>query len=435
MKQCIGLFLAMALFFSAVGQDKYPYRKNHTLGVHYTLHDFSTGLALKNTSLSDVLTKGEWKDMQRMNPGVAISYTRGISDRLDVMTRLGYSYLDYPRPGTTPGINSNERSLFESDVNLNVKLLSDKYWVSPFMSVGAGASTWNGYWGAYFPAGLGLQVSLYREVFAIVQAQYRLPLTGNTNNHVFYSFGLAANIGKKKEIVVAPLPPPPPADTDGDGIIDPDDACPTVPGLAQFKGCPDTDKDGIQDSEDKCPTVPGLPKYQGCPIPDTDGDGLNDEEDKCPTVPGLARYQGCPIPDTDGDGINDEEDRCPDVPGVPEMKGCPKVDFQAHEVVFQSGKSVLLASGKKELDVAADFLNKNPSVKVSIEGHTDNTGSDKINQPLSEKRAAAAKAYLVSKGVAEDRMVTSGYGSTQPVADNKTNAGRQKNRRVEIKIQ
>ena len=278
----------------------------------------------------------------------------------------------------------------------------------------------------------------------VIQARYIHGLT--RVNHLSFApenynqsamLTLGYRFGKK----AIPVPPPPPVpvvvDTDNDGIADPDDKCPTVPGLAKYQGCPvpDTDKDGINDEEDKCPTVPGLAKYAGCPIPDTDGDGINDEEDKCPTVAGLARYQGCPIPDTDGDGINDEEDRCPDVPGVPEMKGCPKVDFQAHEVVFQSGKAVLLAAGKKELDVAADFLNKNPNVKVSIEGHTDATGTDKVNQPLSEKRAAAAKAYLVSKGVAEDRMVTSGYGSTQPVADNKTAAGKQKNRRVEIKIQ
>ncbi len=74
-------------------------------------------------------------------------------------------------------------------------------------------------------------------------------------------------------------------------------------------------------------------------------------------------------------------------------------------------------------------------MKVSIEGHTDGTGTDKVNQPLSEKRAAAAMAYLVSKGVEADRMTSSGYGASQPVADNKTAAGKAKNRRVEIKIQ
>ncbi len=241
-----------------------------------------------------------------------------------------------------------------------------------------------------------------------------------------------------KKAVPVPVAPPVPVvvDTDNDGVPDATDKCPTVPGLAKYEGCPipDTDKDGINDEQDKCPTVAGLAKYNGCPIPDTDGDGINDEEDKCPTVAGLARYQGCPIPDTDGDGINDEEDRCPDVPGVVENKGCPKIDFQANEVTFQSGKAVLLAAGKKELDVLVDLLKKNPNVRISLEGHTDNTGTDKINDPLSEKRAAAAEAYLVSKGIEADRIDTAGFGSKVPVADNKTAAGKKLNRRVEVKI-
>ena len=68
----------------------------------------------------------------------------------------------------------------------------------------------------------------------------------------------------------------------------------------------DSDGDGIIDKNDKCPSVVGLERYQGCPIPDTDGDGINDEVDKCPSVAGLAKYEGCPIPDTDKDGVNDE---------------------------------------------------------------------------------------------------------------------------------
>jgi outer membrane protein OmpA-like peptidoglycan-associated protein/opacity protein-like surface antigen len=246
---------------------------------------------------------------------------------------------------------------------------------------------------------------------------------------------LGYRFGKKAvPVVVAPVPVV--IDTDNDGIADPADKCPTVPGLAKYDGCPipDTDKDGINDEEDKCPTVAGLAKYKGCPIPDTDGDGINDEEDKCPTVAGLARYQGCPIPDTDGDGVNDEEDRCPDVPGVIENKGCPKIDFQASDVTFQSGKAILLAAGKKELDVLADLLKKNPTVRVSLEGHTDNSGTDKVNDPLSVKRAEAAETYLVSKGIEADRMETAGFGSKVPVADNKTAAGKKLNRRVEVKI-
>ena len=132
--------------------------------------------------------------------------------------------------------------------------------------MGAGASQWNGYYAAYFPTGLGLQLNLYDQVFGLVQAQYRLPISANATNNLFYSFGLGANIGKKKEVIVPAPPPLPvvvPVDTDGDGIVDTEDACPTVAGLAKFKGCPDTDKDGIQDSEDKCPTVAGIPQFPG----------------------------------------------------------------------------------------------------------------------------------------------------------------------------
>jgi outer membrane protein OmpA-like peptidoglycan-associated protein len=226
------------------------------------------------------------------------------------------------------------------------------------------------------------------------------------------------------------------ADSDGDGFNDKVDKCPTVVGLERYQGCPipDTDNDGINDEEDKCPSVAGLAKYQGCPIPDTDKDGINDEQDKCPSVAGLAKYNGCPIPDTDGDGINDEEDRCPDVAGVAEMMGCPKIDYQAHEVLFQSGKATLLPAGKKELDVLTNFLTKNPNVNITLIGYTDNTGTDKVNEPLSVKRAESAKAYLVSKGIDAGRIQTEGHGSQDPIADNKTAAGKAKNRRIELKV-
>ena len=90
----------------------------------------------------------------------------------------------------------------------------------------------------------------------------------------------------------------------------------------------------------------GLEKYQGCPIPDTDGDGINDEVDKCPSVAGLAKYQGCPIPDTDNDGINEEEDKCPTIAGVVENGGCPLIKFNASNVQFASGTSTLTKNSK-----------------------------------------------------------------------------------------
>ncbi|HEV7783281.1 MAG TPA: OmpA family protein, partial [Chitinophagaceae bacterium] len=229
-----------------------------------------------------------------------------------------------------------------------------------------------------------------------------------------------------------------------DGILDANDKCPTVPGLAKYEGCPipDTDKDGINDEEDKCPAVPGLARYQGCPIPDTDKDGINDEEDKCPTVFGLARYQGCPVPDTDGDGVNDEEDKCITIPGPRENFGCPvippevkkRVDVAAKNILFITGSAKLQKSSFKGLDDVAKIMTENPGMSLKIDGHTDNVGKDDYNQTLSDNRAASVKAYLISKGVDESRITSEGHGETTPIADNKTAAGRQQNRRSEMTL-
>ena len=80
------------------------------------------------------------------------------------------------------------------------------------------------------------------------------------------------------------------------------------------------------------------------------------------------------------------------------------------------------------------MLKNNPDKKIEIGGHTDNVGSDEKNQVLSDNRANSVKAYLVSKGVEESRIAAQGYGETKPIADNKTAAGRQKNRRSELTL-
>ncbi|MBK8951625.1 MAG: OmpA family protein [Chitinophagaceae bacterium] len=253
-------------------------------------------------------------------------------------------------------------------------------------------------------------------------------------------------MGKKKEVAPPPPPPPPPppADRDGDGIIDELDKCPDTKGFTKYNGCPipDTDKDGINDEEDKCPTVFGLARYQGCPVPDTDKDGINDEEDKCPKVFGVARYQGCPVPDTDNDGVNDEEDKCVTIPGVKENSGCPliseevkkKVNLAAKNILFVTGSSKLQSKSFKGLNEVAQILKDNPGMTLAVDGHTDNVGNDDKNMVLSQNRADAVKNYLATKGVSVDRITSVGHGETIPVADNKTAAGRQQNRRSELTL-
>ncbi len=390
MRKPFMLLVAVCLFTTAFAQEnavKNPYKKRPAFGFSFTFHDFQTAQDLKNTSLNQVLKDKQWYKTGRMGPGLALSYFQGLTDHLDFMARLGGTFTDYPVPDKPQG--GNDKLLAELDANINAKLLSDKYWVSPYLTAGVGGSQWNGYWGAYVPLGVGIQINLLDHAYINLNAQYRVAVTSSTTaNHLFYSFGGRFNIREKGTSGYSP--PPPPADTDNDGIVDSIDACPDKAGLAQFNGCPDTDGDGIQDKEDKCPDVKGLAKYAGCPIPDTDGDGINDEEDKCPNQAGVAKYQGCPIPDTDGDGVNDEEDKCPALAGPASNQGCPeikeeikkRIDVAAKNVFFATGSSKLLAKSNKSLNEVAKILNEDPNLKLDIEGHTDNTGKPEKNQLL-----------------------------------------------------
>ena len=408
------------------------------IGVSFFFNDYLTASRIRAQSLSNVLNNKQWAKTREMSPGIAISYFQGLKKHIDVAGTLAGSFV---REGIRDRVFTNDEFLLEADASVNLKMVSEKYWVQPYLIAGVGASMYKGsYFAAFIPTGVGLKVNFFDDAHLFVTSQYRIPVTKeNSNYHFMYQFGIAGRIGKVAEPELKALPPtPPPMDTDKDGVLDTEDKCPTVPGIAKYDGCPvpDTDKDGVNDDEDKCPNVAGLVKYQGCPIPDSDNDALNDEQDKCPTVAGVARYQGCPVPDTDKDGVNDEEDRCPSEAGLAENFGCPTLEqykFDAKKVQFVSGSATLTKSAKLELDKGAAILNEHPDVKISIEGHTDNTGKEATNQKLSEKRAEVVKAYFVKKGISADRLLTVGYGQSNPVADNKTAAGRTANRRVEFK--
>jgi hypothetical protein len=230
-----------------------------------------------------------------------------------------------------------------------------------------------------------------------------------------------------KPVVLAPVV----TDSDGDGISDAEDKCPDMAGISKYGGCPipDSDGDAINDEEDKCPNVAGILKYGGCPIPDTDGDGINDEEDKCPAIAGLSKYGGCPVSDTDGDGINDETDKCPRLAGTPGNLGCPEM-----VLLYKKAEAVLSADDKLQLDKVVGFLEANPDLSIIIEGHTSTLGATDYNQKLSERRASNSVKYIVSKGIAPERLKSIGYGEQFPIGDNATEEGRAQSRRTVIRI-
>jgi outer membrane protein OmpA-like peptidoglycan-associated protein len=193
-------------------------------------------------------------------------------------------------------------------------------------------------------------------------------------------------------VVVAPPPPPPPPDP-----------C-TLDG----------DKDGVMDCNDKCIDVVGVARYNGCPIPDSDNDGVNDEEDNCPSLPGPASNHGCPLVDESTQS---------------------KVDMMTKNIRWTTSRGYTISTtSNKSLDQIAGMLSADPNLKVTVAAYTDNVGSDADNKTLSQNRADAIKTYLVSKGVKESQITATGFGEEQPIADNGTAAGRAKNNRVEIKL-
>jgi outer membrane protein OmpA-like peptidoglycan-associated protein len=234
-------------------------------------------------------------------------------------------------------------------------------------------------------------------------------------------------------------------DRDGDKIIDKDDECPDVAGIADFMGCPDRDGDGTPDKYDACPDVAGPKEYKGCP--DKDGDTVLDKDDNCPDVAGAVENKGCPWPDTDKDGVIDREDDCPTVPGLKELKGCPPAPvLKAEEqkilerafssLEFATGKDIIKPISKPSLiELAALMKEHAADWTLKLSGHTDNQGDPFKNTLLSEKRAKAVKNFLITRGVKSDKVMVEWFGPNKPIADNATELGRQKNRRVEMKVE
>lgn len=159
--------------------------------------------------------------------------------------------------------------------------------------------------------------------------------------------------------------------------------------------------------------------------------------------------------DEDSDGVFDRRDRCPDTPENTEVdhRGCPLPQYpvavkpvepapqtevitlsDAGNVLFDFDKSDLTPAAKAQLDTLMDKLRNADVVSIKVIGHTDSKGSDAYNQALSERRASSVAAYLLSQGLAPNKLTSEGRGESEPVADNTTDEGRAENRRVELHI-
>ena len=241
----------------------------------------------------------------------------------------------------------------------------------------------------------------------------------------------------------------PDLDNDEDGVADVSDTCPDeaedADGFADDDGCPelDNDEDGVLDADDICPLDSGMASAAGCP--DMDEDGLKDSIDECVEDAGPESAFGCP--DSDADRVPDHRDACPEEAAPKDVNpmrsnGCMgAVYYSAKALVitdtieFASGRATIRRSSDTLIEAIAGALTNQKTVKlIQIGGHTDSQGDPAKNLKLSEDRAIAVHDRLVELGVAEGRLQAKGFGDTVSIADNETDEGREKNRRVEFLI-
>ncbi len=442
---------------------------------------YKWGVRVGGTAYDFGTPNGEGFNLSKMSAGFNFAGIRHISPSFNV--RLS----GFATPGDNlplANTNSDIQNILDLSADLEYKfangyILPENSWFEPYIFIGAGFHESRDFYGK-INGGLGFNFWAFPEMAFFVESNYNNLFTDEIDNYMHHTVGLRFRIGKGN-------------DTDGDGISDDKDACPTKAGLKEFNGCPDTDADGIPDNEDECPNEAGLAEFKGCP--DTDGDGVADKNDQCPEVAGLKELNGCPdtdgdgiadkdddcpteagskdlkgCPDRDGDGVADKNDQCPDEAGLPSLMGCPDTDgdgiadkddkcpteagpkdnngcpipkeeiekeleMDAKQIQFETGKSVIRKESITALNKVVELMNQYPNSKFTIEGYTDNVGNAAANKTLSQQRADAVKKYFTDKGIAASRLESIGYGIEKPIASNATAEGRAQNRRVEIHLE
>jgi OmpA-OmpF porin, OOP family len=194
MKKIILSILTVLLVVNVFAQSE-DRRRPASFGVSFFMTDFISAAEIKRNGLGNYL-RGSLLRSERLNSGIAINYLKGLSNHVDFMGSLGGSFVDYPVPNVAPFAKDN--FLLDATANLNLKLLSDKYWVVPYANVGIGASRYKSYYAAVAPIGAGIQLNLLDEIFISLNSQYRLRITENAASHLYHSLTLYSVLGKKK---------------------------------------------------------------------------------------------------------------------------------------------------------------------------------------------------------------------------------------------
>ncbi|WP_317246712.1 OmpA family protein [Pontibacter sp. E15-1] len=424
--------------------------------------------------------ENQFWDNNRLEWGGGLNLNRYISPSFDAGLHLTYGSAEARIDDFTHFDAQIGTAMLAVRLKMYGTILKEDAFIGPYLQV-AGGGAWaktdavanqirqqdDKFFTSALKGGAGIRFRFSDAVSAFVESNYMIIgqdkidgiFSGENDRFLMHNVGLGFNLGratdtdgdgvsdKRDECPDTPTGVQVdkkgcPIDSDGDGVADYQDQCPTEAGTVATQGCPDRDNDNVADKDDRCPDQAGTVALQGCP--DADGDGVADDQDECPDTPAGVQVgpNGCPV-DSDGDGVPDNEDNCPNSPGTIETKGCPELDqatlkLLEEKVRFEFDQARVQDSYKQLLDSIVVALSKYPDHVLLIKGHADFIGSEEYNQVLSERRAEAVKEYLIQQGVQNpDRMVTKGYGETQPLVQvnqrqsrRRTESARAKNRRV-----
>lgn len=492
------------------------YIKPASIGIHYSYTDFETAAKIKSSSINTVLKNNQWAIPSEMMSGFGIDFFKGITPKIDFVASMNYTKgIDaYNLPNT----NLNSYSLFTVDALLNVKLVSDKYYVRPYLISGVGLYKQNGI-GMYAPLGMGLQFNVFNAAILNLQTQYQLAFKSGENSNIYYQIGFATSIAKKKikskdveplkvEPAVIPIPvtvaknifkdlkilvvdeetllPLPQvqltlhADSSNTDIIGKTDQS----GQAEFDSIKashyfisgmlhqintNVDSIGIDlfntntnpisitlKHHDPRFTLVGIAKDNAESMPvgnavisvmnltknttETVASNIQDgtfqiqlESNSDFSISGKKNSYLSNIEKTSTKGLNRSTTLYVNLV-LDIQKTQLGHSIVMNKIYFETGKSELNKATSADLNKLVLFLNDNPDLKLEISGHTDNSGSQTINNRLSYKRAKSILDYLVQSNIDAKRLTAIGYGSAKPIETNDTSIGKSKNRRVEIKV-
>jgi hypothetical protein len=188
------LFVSSFISFHSISQEAANIRPA-ALGISFSLVDYTTAQRIRSSSLTSVLNKKQTASFKEMSPAIAVTYFKGLRNHIDFAGTLLASFTNINLEGRT---NTNDALLLEADASVNLKMLSENYFFSPYISAGVGFSSYDKKLGAFIPLGGGLKFNIFDEAAIYITSQYRVPVTTETATyHFVHGFGIAGIIGKK----------------------------------------------------------------------------------------------------------------------------------------------------------------------------------------------------------------------------------------------